>query len=58
VPLWSGALAAHALFDWLVIGQYGVTGIIGVSAVVEAAVLGCALVIVFRRLTWHDLRKR
>jgi putative peptidoglycan lipid II flippase len=56
VPLWSGALAAHAALDYMVIGRYGVTGVIGVSAAVEATVLGCALVIVFRRLIRHDLR--
>jgi putative peptidoglycan lipid II flippase len=57
VPVWLAALAAHALFDYLVLKRYGVAGIICVSAAIEALVVVATLIIVFRKLRARDLNQ-
>jgi putative peptidoglycan lipid II flippase len=58
LPVLSAALAAHVGLDYLVVKRSGVTGILCVSAGVEAMVLLATVVIVFRRLGSLDLNQR
>ena len=50
VPLWAVALIFHVVLNYLLVARFGVSGILCVSAIIQAVVFGCALAIVFRRL--------
>lgn len=58
LPVWVAALVAHAALDYLAMQRFGVTGIICVSALIEALVLLAILYLVFRRLAAPDLNSR
>jgi Na+-driven multidrug efflux pump len=58
LPVLTAALLAHAGLDFLVAKRFGVTGILCVSAGVEAIVLLATMMIVFRRLGALDLNQR
>jgi putative peptidoglycan lipid II flippase len=58
LPVLTVALLAHAALDYLVVKRFGVTGILCVSAGVEAIVLFATMMIVFRRLGSLDLNQR
>jgi putative peptidoglycan lipid II flippase len=58
LPVLTAALLAHAGLDFLVAKRFGVSGILCVSAGVEAIVLVATMMIVFRRLGSLNLNQR